>query len=91
MVNHQDIAWMDSIGACEKFRDERMITPTLEIMKNNPNYCFSIEDALELREYLKRQNVPSLGYKTYTLIPYVEKLNDRVPVNATALSLILSR
>lgn len=52
--SHQDIAWMDSIAACEKFRDEKMITPALEIMKNNPDYCFSVEDALSLREYLAR-------------------------------------
>jgi alpha-mannosidase len=52
--SHQDIAWMDSIAACEKFRDEHMITPALEIMKVNPGYCFSVEDALSLREYLKR-------------------------------------
>ena len=52
--SHQDIAWMDSIEACEKFRDEKMITPALEIMKNNPDYCFSVEDALCLREYLAR-------------------------------------
>jgi hypothetical protein len=31
--SHQDIAWMDSIGACEIFRDEKMITPVLNIMK----------------------------------------------------------
>lgn len=52
--SHQDIAWMDSIQACEKFRDEKMITPALAIMKNNPDYCFSVEDALSLREYLVR-------------------------------------
>lgn len=52
--SHQDIAWMDSIAACEKFRDEHMITPALQIMKKNPNYCFSVEDALSLREYLNR-------------------------------------
>jgi alpha-mannosidase len=52
--SHQDIAWMDSIAACEKFRDEKMITPALEIMKTNPDYCFSVEDALCLREYLLR-------------------------------------
>jgi alpha-mannosidase len=52
--SHQDIAWMDSISACEKFRDEKMITPVLAIMKVNPNYCFRVEDALSLREYLKR-------------------------------------
>ena len=52
--SHQDIAWMDSIGACEVWRDEHMITPALALMKSNPDYCFSVEDALSLREYLAR-------------------------------------
>lgn len=52
--SHQDIAWMDSIGACEAFRDEKMITPVLNIMKTNPDFCFSVENALSLREYLNR-------------------------------------
>jgi alpha-mannosidase len=52
--SHQDIAWMDSIGACIKFRDEMMITPALERLKNNPEFKFSVEDALSLREYLQR-------------------------------------
>lgn len=52
--SHQDIAWMDSIGVCEKWRDENMITPVLNIMENNKSFCFTMEDALCLKEYLKR-------------------------------------
>ncbi len=52
--SHQDIAWMDSIGACEAFRDEKMLTPVLDIMKTNPDFCFSVENALSLKEYLYR-------------------------------------
>lgn len=52
--SHQDIAWMDSIGACEKFRDEKMLTPVLNIMKTNPDFCFSVENALTLKEYLNQ-------------------------------------
>jgi alpha-mannosidase len=52
--SHQDIAWMDSIGACEKWRDENMITPVLKILENNKNFCYTVEDALCLKEYLKR-------------------------------------
>jgi alpha-mannosidase len=52
--SHQDIAWMDSIGACEIWRDENMITPVLEIMATNKSFCFTVEDALCLKEYLKR-------------------------------------
>jgi len=52
--SHQDIAWMDSIEACIKFRDEQMITPALKRMEESATYCFSVEDALSLREYLER-------------------------------------
>lgn len=52
--SHQDIAWMDSIGACEIWRDVNMITPSLQIMESNPNFCFTVENAMYLEEYLKR-------------------------------------
>ena len=45
---------MDSIGACEKWRDEYMITPVLKIMAENPGFRFTVEDALCLKEYLER-------------------------------------
>ena len=50
--SHQDIAWMDSIGACIEFRDKMMITPVLKRLRENPEFKFSVEDALSLREYL---------------------------------------
>ena len=52
--SHQDIAWMDSIGACIEFRDKMMITPVLKRLRENPGFKFSVEDALSLREYLAR-------------------------------------
>jgi alpha-mannosidase len=52
--SHQDIAWMDSIGACIEFRDKMMITPVLKRLRDNPQFKFSVEDALSLREYLIR-------------------------------------
>ena len=52
--SHQDIAWMDSPEECIRFRDERMITPALQRMAESASYCFSVEDALSLREYLER-------------------------------------
>ena len=52
--SHQDIAWMDSIGACIEFRDKMMITPVLKRLRENPEFKFSVEDALSLREYLVR-------------------------------------
>jgi alpha-mannosidase len=52
--SHQDIAWMDSIGKCIEFRDEKMITPVLARLKANSDFKFSVEDGLSLREYLQR-------------------------------------
>lgn len=52
--SHQDIAWMDSPDACVQFRDEHVITPALQRMSESPTFCFSVEDALSLREYLER-------------------------------------
>ncbi|MBP1654225.1 MAG: mngB 4, partial [Bacteroidetes bacterium] len=51
---HQDIAWMDSPDNCIRDRDEKIITPLLEIMKADPAYHFDIEDVLCLREYVGR-------------------------------------
>jgi alpha-mannosidase len=52
--SHQDIAWMDSPEECIRFRDEQMLTPALKRLAESPTYCFSVEDALSLREYLER-------------------------------------
>lgn len=52
--SHQDIAWMDSIGACEIWRDEKMLTPVLNILERNPNFRFTCECSMELMEYLQR-------------------------------------
>jgi alpha-mannosidase len=51
---HQDIAWMDSPAQCIRDRDEKILTPTLAIMKEDSNYRFDLEDVLFLREYLER-------------------------------------
>ena len=51
---HQDIAWMDSPDQCVRDRDEKIITPALEILRKNPAYVFGLEDVLCLREYLDR-------------------------------------
>jgi len=52
--SHQDIAWMDSPQKCIVFRDENCITPALEMMSKNPDYCFVMENMLNLIEYLER-------------------------------------
>ena len=52
--SHQDFAWMDAPEACIQFRDEQMITPALERLAKSRTFCFSVEDALSLKEYLER-------------------------------------
>ena len=52
--SHQDIAWMDSPEKCIIYRDENCITPALEMMARDPDYCFVMENMLNLMEYLER-------------------------------------
>jgi len=52
--SHQDIAWMDSPQKCMVYRDERCISPALEMMVQNPDYCFVMENMLNLMEFLDR-------------------------------------
>lgn len=52
--SHQDIAWMDAPEVCIGFRDQNMITPALKRMSENLEFCFSVEAALSLREYLEK-------------------------------------
>jgi alpha-mannosidase len=52
--SHQDIAWMDSPEKCIVFRDENCITPALAMMAKDPAYSFTMENMLNLMEYLER-------------------------------------
>ena len=52
--SHQDIAWMDSPQQCEIDRDVKVITPALELMEREKDFCFDLEDMLEVREYISR-------------------------------------
>jgi alpha-mannosidase len=50
--SHQDIAWMDSPENCKIQRDTMMIAPAIKLMQKNPAYKFSVEQVLNLEEYL---------------------------------------
>jgi alpha-mannosidase len=52
--SHQDIAWMNSPEACMEYRDTHCITPALVMMAQNPDYCFVMENMLNLMEYIER-------------------------------------
>lgn len=52
--SHQDIGWMDTPERCIEGRDKYVITPALERMKENPSFCFTMENTLCLMEYLER-------------------------------------
>jgi alpha-mannosidase len=52
--SHQDIAWMDSPEKCMIFRDANCITPALAMMAKDPAYAFTMENMLNLMEYLER-------------------------------------
>jgi len=50
--SHQDNAWMDSPVNCMYERDTMMIAPAIALMHNNPDYTFSVEQIMNLEEYL---------------------------------------
>lgn len=50
--SHQDIAWMDSPVNCMYERDTMMIAPAIKLMEKNPAYVFSVEQVLNLEEFL---------------------------------------
>jgi len=52
--SHQDIAWMDSPEKCIAFRDTNCITPALAMMAKDPAYSFTMENMLNLMEYVER-------------------------------------
>ena len=52
--SHQDIAWMNSPEACMEYRDTHCITPALAMMARDPDYCFVMENMLNLMEYIER-------------------------------------
>ena len=52
--SHQDIAWMDSPEKCIVFRDTNCITPALALMATDPAYSFTMENMLNLMEYVER-------------------------------------
>jgi alpha-mannosidase len=52
--SHQDIAWMNSPEKCIEYRDASVITPALALMAKDPAYAFTMENMLNLMEYLER-------------------------------------
>jgi alpha-mannosidase len=52
--SHQDIAWMDAPEKCVIERDTMLITPMIKMAEKDKNYRFDIEDALMIREYIRR-------------------------------------
>jgi alpha-mannosidase len=52
--SHQDIAWMDSPEKCVEYRDKNVITPALALLAKDPGYAFTMENMLNLMEYLGR-------------------------------------
>lgn len=51
--SHQDIAWMDTPEYCRTERINDIIMPALEIMRENPEFTFEMEQTLNLMEFLE--------------------------------------
>ena len=53
--SHQDIAWMDTPQACMLFRVNQCIRPAIQLMAQDRNYAFVMENMLNLAEYLEQR------------------------------------
>lgn len=51
--SHQDIAWVNSPEYCRKDRIYNTIIPALDMMENNPDFSFEMEQTLNLMEFLE--------------------------------------
>ncbi|MDL2221158.1 glycosyl hydrolase-related protein [Parabacteroides sp. OttesenSCG-928-N08] len=51
--SHQDIAWMNTPDSCRYDRIYHIINPALEMMKNDPDFAFGMEQTLNLMEFLE--------------------------------------
>lgn len=50
--SHQDIGWENAPDVCARNRAEKIMLPLLQRMAENEQYCFSVESALYLQEFL---------------------------------------
>lgn len=50
--SHQDIAWVNSPEACMKERADHIMIPVLDRMRNDKSFCYSVESAMYLEEFL---------------------------------------
>ncbi len=51
--SHQDIAWMDTPEYCREERINDIISPALDMMKEDPTFTFEMEQTLNLMEFLE--------------------------------------
>lgn len=54
LSSHQDIAWMNVPDSCTEFRIEKLLMPSLRMLEHDPSYCFTMEYALTLEEFLRK-------------------------------------
>lgn len=51
--SHQDIAWMDTPEYCREDRINNIILPALDMMKQNKDFTFEMEQTMYLMEFLE--------------------------------------
>lgn len=54
MSSHQDMAWMDTPDKCTEFRIEKLLMPSIQRAERDSSYCFTMEYALTLDEFLRK-------------------------------------
>lgn len=50
--SHQDVAWMNTPDACRHDRIYNIINPAMDMMKEDPDFAFGMEQTLNLMEFL---------------------------------------
>lgn len=51
--SHQDIAWMNTPDSCREERVHKIILPALDLMEDEPDFKFEMEQSLNLMEVLE--------------------------------------
>lgn len=51
---HNDLGWLDTQQKTGDFRSEKIILPALELLKQYPEFCYSMESPVYLMEFLER-------------------------------------
>ena len=53
-TNHNDLGWLDTQAVTADYRSAELILPAMALLKENPDFRYSMESVVYLREFLER-------------------------------------